>query len=130
MGRLFAMAQQAECAQVVQITLAAAFGHGEDVVGVPERAARRDGTHSIHAQTLFASRAPGTFERGEDGKGIGITDRAPAFIAREDLVAQVPGVRAQAPLMNAEVGTEGSAPLCEDLQIAPTAERKAVGTAP
>ncbi len=124
------MAQQAECTQVVQITLAAAFSYRPDMVGFPERSTRLDGAHPVHPQAFFAGHPAGAFERSEDGKGIGITNRAPALIAREDLIAQITGVRAQTPLMNAECGAESSAALCEDLQIAPAAKGKAVWTAP
>ena len=43
----FAVAGEAEGAQVVEVALAAAFGYGADVVGVPERAAGGDGLHAV-----------------------------------------------------------------------------------
>jgi hypothetical protein len=35
LGGGFAVAEEAECAEVVEVALAAAFGYGADVVSVP-----------------------------------------------------------------------------------------------
>ena len=49
MGGGFAMAEEAESAEVVQVALASSFGYGADVVGIPEAAAGGDGLHAVEA---------------------------------------------------------------------------------
>ena len=49
LGGGFAVAGQAEGAEVVEVALASSFGYGEDVVGVPEGAASGDGFHAVDA---------------------------------------------------------------------------------
>jgi hypothetical protein len=124
----FAMAWNAEGADVIQITLASAFYDGEDVVGVPEGAAAGDGFHAIKGESGDTGFAAGALERGVDGDGVGTAEVADAVVASEDLVAEVAGVGAEAPLVDTEVGTEGAAALGEDLKLAPAAERAAVFT--
>ena len=68
----------------------------------------------------------GSFEGVEGGDGVDLADGADAAVAGEDLVAQVAGVGAEAPLVDAVVGAEGAAPLGEDFEIAPAAEREVV----
>jgi hypothetical protein len=52
---------------------------------------------------------------------------ADALVAGEDLIAEVAGVGAETPLVDAVVGAEGAAAFGEDFEIAPAAERKIVG---
>jgi hypothetical protein len=49
-GGGFAVAEETEGTEVVEVALAAAFGYGEDVVGVPEAAAGGDGLHSVETE--------------------------------------------------------------------------------
>lgn len=51
----FAVARKAEGAEILEIALAAAFGDGANVVGVPERAAGGDGFEAPELEGL----APG-----------------------------------------------------------------------
>ncbi len=70
-GRL-AVARHAQGAEVVEVALAAAFGYGEDVVGVPQRAATVDRFHPVKGQAGDARLAAGAFERVEDSDRIGV----------------------------------------------------------
>ena len=71
--------------------------------------------------------ASGPLECVEGGDGVDVADGADAAIAGEYLVAEVAGVGAETPLMDAVVGTEGAAAFGEDFEFAPTAEGQAVG---
>ena len=127
LGSGFAMAEQAEGAEVVEVALASAFGYGADVVGVPEAAAGDDGLHAVEMQASCAGGAAGSFEGVVGGDGVDVADGADAAVAGEDLVAEVAGVGAETPLVDAVVGAEGAAAFGEDLEIAPAAEGEAVG---
>ena len=123
------MAEEAEGAEVVEVALAAAFGYGADVVGVPEAAAGGDGLHAVEMETGGAGRASGALEGGVGGDGVDVADGADAAVAGEDLVAEVAGVGAETPLVDAVVGAEGAAAFGEDLKIAPAAEGRPLGPA-
>lgn len=120
------MARQTEGANVVQVTLPAALGHGSDVVGVPERAAGCDGLHTVEGESGDAGFAAGSFERGIDGYRIRLAELADASVAGEDLIAEVAGIGAQTPLVDAVVGAEGATAFGEDFHLAPAAEGQAV----
>jgi hypothetical protein len=122
----FAVAEQAERAEVVEVALAAAFGYGADVVGVPEAAATGDGLHAVESEACGAGWASCALEGVVGGDGVDVADGADAAIAREDLVAEVAGVGAETPLVDAVVAAEGAAALGENFEIAPAAERQAV----
>jgi hypothetical protein len=121
------MTEKAEGTEVVEVALAAALGHGPDVVGVPEAAAGGDGSHSVEAESGGTGGAAGAFESGVDGDGIGAADNADAAVASEDLVAKVAGIGAEPPLVDTVVAAEGAPAPGEDLKLAPAAERQAVG---
>jgi hypothetical protein len=57
----------------------------------------------------FAGWAPGSFESVVCGDGVDAADGAGAVVADEDLVAEVAGVGAETPLVDAVVGAEGAA---------------------
>ena len=122
----FAVAEETEGAEVVEIALAAAFGDGADVVGVPEAAARGDGFHAVEAEAGFAGGVAGSFEGVPGGDGVDAADGADAAVAGEDLVAEIAGVGAETPLVDAVVGAEGAAAFGEDFEFAPAAEREVV----
>jgi hypothetical protein len=121
------VAEEAEGAEVVEVALAAAFGYGADVVGVPEAAACGDGLHAVEIEAGGAGRAAGSFESVVGGDGVDVTDGADAVVASEDLVAEVAGIGAETPLVDAVVGAEGAAAFGEDFKIAPAAEGQVVG---
>jgi hypothetical protein len=128
LGGGFAVAEETEGAEIVEVALAAAFGYGADVVGVPEGAAGGDGAHAVKTEAGDAGGASGSFEGVIGGDGVDLADGADAAVASEDLVAKVAGIGAETPLMNAVVGAEGTTAFGEDFEIAPTAEGKIVGT--
>ena len=127
LGGGFAVAGQAEGAEVVEVALASAFGYGANVVGIPEAAAGSDGLHAIEAEAGGAVWASGSFEGVVDGYGVDVADGADSAVAGEDLVAEVAGVGAETPLVDAVVGTEGAAAFGEDFEVAPAAEGEIVG---
>jgi hypothetical protein len=128
LGGGFAVAEKAERAEIVEVALAAAFGYRSDVVGVPEAAAGCDGLHAVEAEASGANGASGSLEGVVGGDGVDGADGADAAVAGEDLVAEVAGVGAEAPLVNAVVAAEGAAAFGKDFEFAPAAERQAVGT--
>jgi hypothetical protein len=126
LGGGFAVAEQAEGAEVVEVALAATFGYRADVVGVPEAAASGDGLHAVEMETGGAGRSAGSLECVVGGDGIDRTDGADAVVAGEDLVAKVAGIGAETPLVDAVIAAEGAAAFGEDFEVAPAAERQFV----
>jgi hypothetical protein len=122
-----AVAQKAKCAEIVEVALTTAFGYRPNVVGIPEAAPRGDGLHTVQSKTSGAGGASGSLESAVSGKGVDRTDGTDAAVTREDPVAEVAGVGAQTPLMNAVVAAKGAAPFGDDLKIAPPAEGQIVG---
>ena len=120
------MTDQTEGAEIVEVALAAAFGYGTDVVGVPKAAAGGDGLHAVEAQASSAGRASCSLEGVVGGDGVDGTDAADAAISGEDLFAKVAGVGAETPLVDAVVAAEGATAFCEDFKLAPAAERQVV----
>ena len=127
MGGGFAVAGEAEGAQIVEVALASSFGYGADVVGVPEAAAGGDGLEAVEAETGGSGWAAGALEGLVSGYGVDAAEGADAAVAGEDLVAKVAGVGAETPLVDAVVAAEGAAAFGEDFEIAPAAEGQAVG---
>jgi hypothetical protein len=123
----FAVAEETEGAEVVEVALAAAFGYGADVVGVPQAAACGDGLHAVEMEAGGACGAAGTFERVVGGNGVDVADGAGAAVAGEDLFAEVAGIGAETPLVDTVVGAEGAAAFGEDFEITPAAEGEVVG---
>jgi len=122
LGGGFAVAEEAEGAEIVEVALAAAFGYGADVVGVPEAAAGGDGLHAVEMEAGGAGGAADSFEGAVGGDCVYLADGADAVVAGEDLVAEVAGIGAETPLADAVVRTEGAAALGEDFEFAPAAE--------
>jgi hypothetical protein len=122
LGGGFAMAEEAEGAEVVEVALAAALGYGAYVVGVPEAAAGGDGLHAVEAKTSGTGRPSGSLECVVGGESVDGTDGADATVAAEDLVAEVAGVGTEAPLVDAIVAAEGAAASGDDLEVTPAAE--------
>ena len=127
MGGGFAVAEQAQRAKVVEIALAPAFGYGADMVGVPEAAARGDGLHAVEAETGGAGGAPGSFERVVGSDRVDVAVGADAVVAGEHLVAEIAGIGAEPPLVDAIVGAERATAFGENFEVAPPAEGETVG---
>ena len=121
------MARQAKGAEVVEVALATAFGDGQDVVGVPKRAPGADGTQPPQREELRSRFAARALQLAERAQGICRAQGAEAFVAGEDLLAEVARVGAEPPLVHAEVGAEGAAAASQDLELAPTAQRASTG---
>ena len=96
------------------------------MVGVPQGTASGDGLHSIEREAGDSGVSSGSLEGSVDGDGVGLAEVADAAVAGEDLVAEVAGVGAESPLVDAEVGTEGATALGEDFELAPATEGQAV----
>jgi hypothetical protein len=126
LGCGFAVAEEAEGAEVVEVALAAAFGHRADVVGVPEAAARGHGFHSVEMEACDAGGAWCPFEGVVGGDGVDAADCTDTAIACEYLIAEVARVGAETPLVDAIVAAEGAAAFRENFEIAPAAEWQAV----
>ena len=122
----FAMAEQAERADVVEVTLASALSDRQDVIGIPQTATTNDGFHSVEAQTSGSSGSASTLQRSISCDRVDLTDGAAAAVASEDLITEVARVGAQTPLMNAVVAAERATASGEDLKIAPAAQRQAI----
>ncbi len=123
----FAVAEEAEGAEVVEVALAAAFGYGADVVGVPEAAAGGDGLHAVEMEAGDAGWASGPLECVVGGDGVDVADGADTSVAGEYLVAQVAGIGAEAPLVDTVVAAEGATAFGDNFEVAPTAEGEVVG---
>ena len=78
-------------------------------------------------QTSGAGGSAGSFEGVVGGDGVDVADGADSVIAGEDLVAEVAGVGAEAPLVDAVVAAEGAAAFGQDFEVAPPAEGEIVG---
>jgi hypothetical protein len=109
LGGGFAVAEEAEGAEIVEVALAAAFGYGADVVGVPQAAAGGDGLHAVEMEAGGAGGSAGSFECVVGGDGVDVADGADAAVAGKDLVAEVAGVGAETPLVDAVIAAEGAA---------------------
>jgi len=80
-------------------------------------------------QACCAGRTTGSFEGVISGDGVDAADGADAAVAGEDLVAEIAGVGAETPLVDAVVAAEGAAAFGEDLEFAPAAEGEITGPA-
>jgi hypothetical protein len=127
LGGGFAVAEEAQGAEVVEVALSAAFGYGADVVGVPEAASCGDGLHAVEAEAGAAGEASGSFEGVVGRDSVDGADGADAAVAGEDLIAEVAGVGAETPLVDAVVTAESAAAFGQDFEFAPAAEWQAVG---
>ena len=109
------VALEAERAHVGEGAFAAAFGDGEDVVGVPEITAG--------APVFFELAAGAVVEYAfvfAEGFGVDAALGADAPVAGEDLGAEVAGVGAELPLVDAGGAAEGESAL-RDFGAAPAA---------
>jgi hypothetical protein len=120
------MTEQAERPDVIEVALAATFGDGDDVIGLPQAAAAGDALHSIKPHARLARGTPRPLECSEGSQRVDSADGAASAIASEDLIAEIARVGAKTPLVYAVVAAEGAAAFGEDLELTPPAERQAV----
>ena len=80
-------------------------------------------------QTCFSGWAACPFESVVGGDCVDVTGGADAAIASEDLVAEIAGIGAETPLVDAVVRAERAAAFSEDFEFAPATEREVVGVA-
>jgi hypothetical protein len=123
------MTRDAKSSQVVQVTLAAAFDDGRDVIRVPQRALAGAKIRDAGAIAVALASAPvqATQPVGEPNR-IRSTNGAHSAIAPEHLLAQVARARAHAPFVHAAVAAKSAATACH-FAGAPAAEGAAVGAA-
>jgi len=122
-----AVTAETEGADVGEVALAAAFDDREDVVGVPEAFAEF-GFEAPVGHELLAAFATGAGEAAAFKEGVDVAEGAAALVAEEDLFAEVAGLGAEAPLVDAVCRAEGEAAR-RDLKRAPAAEAAVVGAA-
>ena len=122
-----AMAAQTERAEVVEVALPAAFRDGNDVVGFPEGHARAATGLPLFEKPL-AALAAGVAQGTPGSDGVDATLGTTAAVAQENLLAQIGGLGAQPPLVDAIRGAEGEA-AARDFERTPAAETAAIGSA-
>jgi hypothetical protein len=103
------MAAQAERTDVFKIAFATAFRNRQDVIRIPQRPAA-DSFQAPVSKEFLPPRIFGSLESNVGLHGVGPAEHAHSLVTQEDLLTQVPGVRAQTPLVNTILGTEGEAP--------------------
>jgi len=121
------MAEEAERPDIVEVALAAAFGDGDDVVGLPKAAAAGDTLHPVEPHAGLARGTPRPLECSEGSQRVDLAGGAASAIASEDLIAEIARVGAKTPLVYAVVAAEGAAAFGDDLKLTPSTKRKAVG---
>ena len=119
------MTFEAECPHIRKIALASPFRYRKDVIGVPQRPAE------AVPQIPFAQESVAGFvvqleKMQAQRDGIDSASGAYTFVPLEHPFAQITGVSAKLPLMNAIVGTKGAAALGNFVLTSP-AEGPAIG---
>ena len=118
------MADQAQRAEILEVTFAAAFRDGHDMVGIPKRPAREPFEAPVCEQLLPVTPS-GPLQFEVCGTGIAVADGANAAFSLEDLLAEIAWVGAKTPFVDAPVRAEGEAPR-RHFEVAPAAERTTV----
>ena len=83
---------------------------------------------AVHRRLMEDCRPPAFAAIPYDDACVYRADCADAAVAGEDLVAEIAGIGAETPLVNAVVAAECAAAFRQDFEIAPTTEGKVVGT--
>jgi hypothetical protein len=122
------VAGQAEGAEIIEIALAPTFGYGPDMVRVPKGTSSGDALDAPHGERLRAGEATAAPQGCIGHHRVGGAQRADATVPGEHPIAEVAGVGAQTPLVNAIVRAESPAARGEDFEPTPAAERAAVRT--
>ncbi len=97
------MALEAKRAHVGQIALAASLGYGDDVVRIPERFSA---AHAPCSHRFCARGAAQLFHAPQFCDAIDSALGADAAIALKDSIAQMAGITAQLPFLDAPIRAE------------------------
>jgi hypothetical protein len=122
-----AMAAQAEGADVGEVAFATAFDDGHDVIGVPERFARTSAEAPMREERGAAGPS-GEAQLAGSSDGVDAAIGADAAIALEYLFANIGGLGAELPLVNAELRAKREA-APRDFEGTPAAEAATIGAA-
>src|ERR1700678_2795239 len=118
------MALQAQSANVLEIALASAFHHRNNMIGVPEGfsgASASPGAKSPSQKSFQPRGAAKTFQFPFCMQAVDSTSGANCAITLENLFAKIARIAPQAPFFHAPIRTEGHAAL-GNLEVAPAAE--------
>ena len=118
------MTLQTQGADVLEVALASAFHHRNDMIGVPESFPRAR-TQAPVEKGLQAAGTAQAFQLLLCVQAIDATKSANSTISFQYFVAQVPRIGAQAPFFHAPFRTKGVAAF-RHLQIAPAAKIAAI----
>jgi hypothetical protein len=121
---LATVAEQAQGADVLQIAFAAALYHRHDVIRIPKRSSANPLQPPTREQ-LLPLRPARPLQVEISGAAIDPANRADALITGKYLIAQIAGVRAKTPFMNAPIRAERE-PARRDLEVAPAAQSAAI----
>ncbi len=121
------MAEQAQWAHIRKIALPTTLGHRNDVVGIPQRLPA-----AVFESPLPEHLSPRSVIQlahiASDFFRIHAALRANALIAIENMLAQIAGIRAKLPFVDADIATEGPSAF-RNFRTAPPAERSSGLTA-
>jgi hypothetical protein len=125
--RCLAMAAQAEGTDILEIALASAFDDGNNMIRIPETFARPATQAPMLEKrgTICAARVAEFASRRNRIDSAGGADAAIAF---ENLFTEICRLRAQFPLVHAELGAEGVA-ATRHLKRTPATQATTVGAA-
>ena len=119
-----AMALEAQGADVFEIAFAAAFHHGNNMIGIP-KGISVTGAQSPIEKGFQPSRAPKSFQLPFCMQAIDSATGADPAVAFQYFFANIAGVAAQAPFFHAPRRTKRHAAF-GNLQTAPTAQIAAI----
>ena len=120
------MTNNTKSAEVFEVPLATAFDHWNDMVRVPQRPAREPFPPPMLQQPQPMG-STGAFQIDVGRVCVDPANGAYTAIAGEDLFAQITGIGANAPLVNAPIRTKRESPR-RDLEIAPATQRTSART--
>ncbi len=120
------MAFQAQGADVFEIALAAAFHHGNNMIGVP-KGLSGTGAQSPIERSFQPRRAPQALQLPLCMQAIDAATGADAAVAFQHFFANIARIAAQAPFFHAPRRAKRRAAL-GNFQIAPAAQIAAIGT--
>jgi hypothetical protein len=121
---LAAVADQAQGSDVFQIAFATALCHRDNVIRIPQRSSIQP-LQTPTRQQLLPVRTARPLQIEISSAAIDPANRTDALVARKYLLAQIAGVSAKAPFMDAPVRAERESAR-RDFEVTPAAERTAI----